>query len=170
LHGDHRRIDNRRAMAIDDAYADGSPIARQEWRALRRIRRLQMASTLLFAAVFAGLLLQVVTIVQAGMVTAEAGRNYYSIWEWIWMGVWAMALAGEAIVRGLLDRIICPKCGHEFFRVSPRAPIETRRAPFRKASAFARLTRVVGQCCRNCDLSLGLAALPEPPESTPSRA
>jgi hypothetical protein len=157
-------------MAVDGADAADSPITRPQWRALRRIRRLQMASALLFAALFAGLLLQVVTIMQAGMVTAEAGRNYYSIWESIWTAVWALALAGEAIVRGLLDRIICPKCGHEFFRVPLHAPVETRRAPFRKASPFARLTRVAGQSCRNCGLSLGLTALSEPPESTPSRA
>jgi hypothetical protein len=54
---------------------------------------------------------------------------------------------------------------HRFFRESLRAPIETRRMPRRKSSVFARLTRIRGQRCRNCGLSLGLAALPEPRES-----
>jgi hypothetical protein len=170
LHSRHRRINDRSAVDADVTSANESPITREQWRALRRIRRLQMASTLFFAAVFAGLLLQVVAIMREFMITAETGRNYYSIWEWIWMGVWAAALAGEAIVRGLLDRTICPSCGHEFFRVLLHAPPETRRVPLRKTSALARLMRVAGQQCCNCGLSLGLAAMPEPAEPPASRA
>jgi hypothetical protein len=152
-------------MTSDASAAGDSPVTREEWRALRRIRRLQLISTLSFAGAFAGLLIQVAGLMREFGTTAQTGRLHeMPLVDFGGFAIFCAALACDGIVGGILGRTICPRCGHEYFRNSSQGELGARRRRRSKPSLLSRLTGVRGQFCRNCQLSLGLTALPEPRE------
>jgi hypothetical protein len=113
-------------MAADGAGTDDLPITREQWRALRRIRRLQLVSTAMFAAGLAGGLIALVTIICQFSTPAAKESLYLQLAD---LPGWAMmcaAWAGWAIASGLLGRTLCPRCGHVFF--PRRYTVRSKRA------------------------------------------
>jgi hypothetical protein len=160
-------------MAVDGADATDSPITRQEWRALRRIRRLHLIrlwSWVTFALWLASFLpLLQLELVPHKPITWQTAKFQTEL-TLAGVMIATAATACEGIVGVVLEHSRCPRCHHEFYdpHRSRRRALANEREYEIETPRIADSERA--QRCRNCGLSLGLAALPEPPESTPSRA
>jgi len=71
-------------------------------------------------------------------------------------GIW------DGIAMSVLNRSRCPRCGREFFSRPPAFERRGTDAERHRGPASSRATSVWSQRCANCDLSLGLGALPRP--------
>jgi hypothetical protein len=160
-------------MAVDGADAADSPITREEWRALRRIRRLHLirlwswVTFYLWLASFLPLLQ--LELVPHKPITWQTAKFQLEL-TLVGVMIVTAASACEGIVGVVLEHSRCPRCRHEFFdphRSRRRAPADESEIEI-EAPRIANSERA--QRCRNCGLSLGLAALREPPAPPASRA
>jgi hypothetical protein len=173
LHDPHHRIDDREVMAGDGADTGDSPVTREQWRALRRIRRLRLISQCSWVT-YGLWLASLVPIIQLeligpGLITRQTTISHI---EFVLIGalIATAATACEGIVGVVLQHSLCPRCHHEFFD-----PHHSRRhAEMREVANGSILPQPFGshppeRCC-NCELSLGLAATPEPHDPAAPRA
>ncbi len=141
-----------------DIVAQHEPPTRDQWLALRRIRRLQILMVVSLALDFACLLAVILFESASFQAVAETGQALagYRSTEIRELVCWAIfflfggvgALAGTA-----LKRSICPRCLHPFFVKAWPDRLEIRAQSRRRISS---------QICLNCGLSLGWASLPSP--------
>jgi hypothetical protein len=142
-----------------DIAARHEPPTRDQWLALRRIRRLQIlmiVSLALVIACFLAIILFESASFRAMAATGQALTGYWAteIWELVcWAILFLFACAGALAITAL-NRSTCPRCHEAFFVRAVPGHLE-RRAHLRKWGNFS-------QTCVNCGLSLGWASLPPP--------
>jgi hypothetical protein len=148
-------------MSTDAPRAYESALNRDEWRALRRIRNLQLVALCASVCAFAGILVCIGAQLLDFKTMALTGRAYLfsssDLISWIGLAVFILGNAGFVIAVGALDRSLCPRCHRKFFG-RPEGPKSAQTA----RRQMKRLTGYWSQRCANCDLSLGLVMLPAP--------
>ncbi|MGB0060344.1 hypothetical protein [Candidatus Binatus sp.] len=154
-------------MPTDAPRTRGSALTHDEWRALRRIRMLQLVALCGALCSFAGFLVYFVAEVFDFKVMALTGSAYAwsetELVAWIGLGVSVLGGGALAIVISMLDRSSCPQCGRPFFGRPAASGLKSAHPTQRDSFQVRRLIGYWSQRCANCDLSLGLAVLPVEP-------
>ncbi len=160
-------------MDVGPAEPNDSPLTREEWRALRRIRRLHLIrlwSWVTFALWLASFLpLLQLELVPHKPITWQTAKFQFEL-TLVGVMIATAATACEGFVGVVLEHSRCPRCHHEFYdpHRSRRRALANEREYEIEAPRIADSERA--QRCRNCGLSLGLAALPEPPAHPASQS